>query len=110
MITKRPAMQLDANSRRIRAARALRFATYDKSVPFRLPLHSSRGTVTDLDDGVLRGKRLSWSQFYKLLPEEEERRPTVMVEVAPGIFVNELTARRLGGAPDSAPRYETSEP
>lgn len=103
-------MQLDANSRRIRAARALRFADCDSAVPFRKPFHASRGGLTDFDDGVLRGKRLSWSQFYKLLPEEEAQRPTVMVEVAPGCYVNELTARRLGGAPDSAPRYETSEP
>ncbi|MHC5230441.1 hypothetical protein [Brucella sp. LJL56] len=103
-------MQLDANSRRIRASRALRFAMSDKSVPFRKPFTAHRGAVTDLEDGVLRGKRLSWDAFYKLLPEEEEQRRAVMIEVAPSCYVNELTARRLGGAPDSAPRYETSEP
>ncbi|RRD24717.1 hypothetical protein ECB98_13410 [Brucellaceae bacterium VT-16-1752] len=101
-------MQLDAASRNIRTARAARFAECDKSVPFRKPLHSSRGTVTDLDDGVLRGKRLSWSQFYKLLPEEEEHRPTVMIEIAPGCYVNEALAAKMGRTTANARSYQTS--
>lgn len=103
-------MQLDPASRRKRAARALRFASSDKAVPFRKPFTAHRGAVTDLEDGVLRGKRLSWSQFYKLLPEEEEHRPTVMIEIAPGCYVNEALAAKMGRTTANTQWYDKTVP
>ncbi len=103
-------MQLDPAARAHRTWRALRFADCDAKVPFRAvrPVQRGADIFVDLDNGVLRGKRVTWSRFYRLLPEFEDMRPTVMVELTPGCYVNEDTARLLGRTPANARSYHTT--
>ncbi|MFI3904722.1 hypothetical protein [Ochrobactrum sp. S1502_03] len=92
-------MQLDAKSRSIRAARALKFAASDKSVTFRKPLASNRGTFTDLEDGTFRGKRLTWLQFYNLT---DQAPPSDFVPDTPRRAANDNRQKKARSVPNRA--------